>query len=679
MSETSPTVGHICGIGRHGDWMKDALKRPGLCARCYSITADRECLQRAISAEGFTLQTPLRTLIHVVDAGSCRMCSIFLCIALHSIKDASLFSWPVAEFLDANDAAVASLQLRAILRPEGLSKSSHDIHEILINGSIESRAIPVRDLMDNHLRFKTYAWSGNPAASYISSVAYDSDLHSDAAYSKIRSWITSCETHHPSCPSAASHLPTRVLDLSMQDKANPNTVKLRITRGERGRYATLSYCWGNDRQYKTILSSLNGNTNHDVCGGVAVPSLPLTIQDAITVARQIGLQYLWVDSLCIIQDSVDDMNIELGKMAQIYSDSHVAIVAASASSSDEGFLARKVPRGLEEESVPYQFTLPIASPDGRVDVIGAEYCFWDSKISPEPLDRRGWAFQEHILSRRVLIYGTSTLTWRCEQGPQPWNSWLRPQQKVMPRILLPGHGRRDLYKELWKNLVAMYARRTSTFSEDKLPAIAALADQVLHLSIEGGGDPGKYLAGIWEHDLLEQLIWFADLEVSRDVRKCIPYRAPSWSWASVECPIIYPILQRTSSPGCSETDETMKLQVIDCSVSPRSILLPLGKATGGRLRVLGDLVGGVDVPMPERWQPGTFAGGTADVVLKLDCYAMEDKAAISKAQSCWWLRIQHTYGLILELVDGDIYRRIGCVVIKDWSKLQIVRRVIDII
>ncbi|KAI3322823.1 heterokaryon incompatibility protein-domain-containing protein [Xylariaceae sp. AK1471] len=337
MSETSLTVGHICGIGRHGDWMKDVLKRPGLCARCYSITTDRECLQRAISAEGFTLQTPLRTLIHVVDAGSCRMCSLFLCIALHSIKDASLFSWPVAEFLDANDAAVASLQLRAILRPEGLSKSSHDIHEILINGNIESSAIPVRDLMDNHLRFKTYAWSGNPAASYISSVAYDSDLHSDAAYSKIRSWITSCETHHHSCPSAASHLPTRVLDLSMQDKANPNTVKLRITRGERGRYATLSYCWGNDRQYKTILSCLRWS-------GSAI--LPLTIQDAITVARQIGLQYLWVDSLCIIQDSVDDMNIELGKMAQIYSDSYVAIVAVSASSSDEGFFSTEGTKGF---------------------------------------------------------------------------------------------------------------------------------------------------------------------------------------------------------------------------------------------------------------------------------------------------------------------------------------------
>lgn len=148
-------------------------------------------------------------------------------------------------------------------------------------------------------------------------------------------------------------------------------------------------------------------------------SLPLTIQDAVIVTRQIGLKYLWVDALCIIQDSVEDKDAEIRRMAQIYMDSFLTICAASASSSDDGFLAPKPsPRSLEPDSVPYQFQLPIACPDGGVDVVGVEYCIWDNGTSPEPLDHRAWAYQEQILSRRTLTYGMSTLTWRCEKGIQ---------------------------------------------------------------------------------------------------------------------------------------------------------------------------------------------------------------------------------------------------------------------
>lgn len=416
----------------------------------------------------------------------------------------------------------------------------------------------------------------------------------------------------------------------------------------------------------------------DARAHIAVSSLPLTVQDAVTVTRQIGLRYLWVDALCIIQDSVEDRDAEIGQMAQYYQNASVTIIAASASGSDKGFLASKAsPRSLESDSVSYQFQLPMAFPDGKVDVVGVEYCIWDNGASPEPLDRRAWAYQEHILCRRALTYGTSTLTWRCEQGIQTWNSWLRGHQKVMTKIL-PKCGSQYLYKEAWKGMVALYGRRNLTFPEDKLPAISALASQVLRLSVEDGGEPGRYLAGIWENDLLAQLIWFADPGESRDVR-CIPYCAPSWSWASVECPILFP--SPCSALALSELENTKgrELEMVDCSVTPRSGLVPLGQVTGGRLRVRGCLIHGVSVPAPETWLLGTFRGTKSDVVLKLDCYGVGDRAAISKAQSCWWLRVQHRHGLVLEHVDGAIYRRVGCVVLGNWSELSVERRVIDLI
>lgn len=173
MAPPSRIIGDVCGVGSHGSWARDALKRPNLCARCYGITADIECLRHATSREGFNLQVPLRILYDSAESSSCRMCSIFLCLALHSLQDESFFTWPAAKFLDAHDAATATLKVRALLQPEGLRKSICDIHELLVYGGIVGAGIPARDLMDSHLRFKVYA---SPGRRFLLAPAFTFDI-----------------------------------------------------------------------------------------------------------------------------------------------------------------------------------------------------------------------------------------------------------------------------------------------------------------------------------------------------------------------------------------------------------------------------------------------------------------------------------------------------------------------
>ncbi|RSL90353.1 hypothetical protein CEP51_000759 [Fusarium floridanum] len=668
MSRSGQTVGDVCGLRNHASWVKDALKRANVCARCYGITADMECLRQAVSREGFSLQVPLQVLHDSAEDSLCRLCSIFLCLALHSLRDESFFTWPMTKFLHVHGAATTKLNVRALLRPEGLRKSAYDIHELLLHGGIASAGIQARNFMDSHLRFKVYACPGDRAATYISSRDCDLSMGSGVAYAKIRSWMAECDTQHSSCQRPESMpLPTRVLDLQDQ-----NTVRIHEARTEDDHYAALSYCWGMNPQFETTLSNKHDNPSH-----LTISSLPRTIQDAITVTRQIGLKYLWVDALCIIQDSVEDKDAEISQMAQYYQNASVTIIAANADSCDKGFLASTTsPRSLEIDAVPCQFQLSMAFSDERVDAVGVEYCIWDNGTSPEPLDRRAWAYQEQILCRRALTYGTSTITWRCEQGIQVWNSWLRKHHNVLAKVI-PKCNNQHLYKEAWKNIVAIYCHRNLTFPEDKLPAISALASQVRHLSVQSGGEPGRYLAGIWEHDMLDQLIWLTSPTESRPVR-CIPYRAPSWSWASVECPVLFPDPRSGLSLGELESTESLQLEMIDCSVAPRSALVPLGQVTTGRLRVRGCLIHGSSVPAPEAWLIGTFGGTNSDVMLKLDCYSIGDKAGISTAKSCWWLHVQHRHGLLLEHVDGTIYRRVGCFV-GYWPGSSEERRVIDII
>ncbi|PVH75530.1 HET-domain-containing protein, partial [Cadophora sp. DSE1049] len=166
-------------------------------------------------------------------------------------------------------------------------------------------------------------------------------------------------------------------------------------------YAALSYCWGADQP-----NALKSSTYAHYMEAIDVAIIPWSINDAIISSRRLGLTYLWVDSLCILQDNDVDKTKEIGKMAGIYANAYVTISAAVASTCDDGFLQK---RTIGE---PERFRLPFHLPDGQ---IGNIFVYGLGQINArisELIARRAWILQERFMSRRTLIV-QQQLLWSC--------------------------------------------------------------------------------------------------------------------------------------------------------------------------------------------------------------------------------------------------------------------------
>jgi len=165
------------------------------------------------------------------------------------------------------------------------------------------------------------------------------------------SWLDSYDLSHPECSHLSTRvvpLPTRVLDVSMLpgqeqlfgthqvwgDQFEGRDFKLLETsKGQTGRYAALSYCWGNTLPLITTTRSLEDHKS-----GIAFDELPRTLQDAIMIARYLDIGLIWIDCLCILQDSKTDWEYEAAHMADVYSNAHLTIAAARAEHCGQGFL-----------------------------------------------------------------------------------------------------------------------------------------------------------------------------------------------------------------------------------------------------------------------------------------------------------------------------------------------------
>ncbi|KAI1856994.1 uncharacterized protein JN550_013487 [Neoarthrinium moseri] len=304
-------------------------------------------------------------------------------------------------------------------------------------------------------------------------------------------------------------------------------------------------------------SSASFEAAKDHFKGIAFSVLPKTFQDAVLITKQLGVRYLWIDSLCIIQDSGEDWAVESSKMADIYQKSHITIAAVSSSDSRGGCLFTTK---LSDLYFRVQFNdseILIAvrcyDRDGIVEDI-------DSFKDAYPALTRAWIYQERMLSRRILYYTYRELQFECREHKacECGNPFIPPhpvptspaykamlQAKNQYAELGKHYGVKGRYSddqacEHWQKTVMQYTKLHLTRSSDKLPALSGCAKDIGRLT----GD--EYLAGFWRAKLAEELLWVVNAPVNQP--RTVNWRAPSWSWASVDTTngidYIYPLETR---------------------------------------------------------------------------------------------------------------------------------------
>lgn len=297
-------------------------------------------------------------------------------------------------------------------------------------------------------------------------------------------------------------LPTRVIHVG-----TPNgeiSPRLFETKGETGHYCSLSHCWGSGANKIPLLTTQATLQSH--MAGIPWDTIPRAYQDAITATHRLGFEYIWIDSLCIIQDSLVDWLRESKRMGTVYENARLTIAASHASDSSQ-------PCFFKRPQLPAAVELPHFSRTGEREgsIFAAPMPTDYASISPEdgPLASRAWATQEWLLSRRMIFYTAGSLAWSC---------------KVISQRETGGSFHSTARNPRWKNLIEKYSARLLTRASDRLIALEGLRTE---MGVKRVGD--TYCLGLWKHSMPDQLLWFCKEPAERDKN---PLKLSTWTWAS---------------------------------------------------------------------------------------------------------------------------------------------------
>lgn len=430
----------------------------------------------------------------------------------------------------------------------------------------------------------------------------DSSTTSRASLALATLWLNNCLRNHAPCRvlQGDGRLPRRVINIS-----NPDLLYMEDGQDRKADYVTLSYKWGDCKKYNTTSLNLQQHQKE-----IPFHKLPLTFREAVDVARALGFQWLWIDALCIVQDSDAEKAAEINRMHQIFRSSALTLFAAAGDNADAGLSSRRDPRQAKPCMLELRNTVPLGNNE-RVDSL-VLLKDWHAGLCDKPLYDRAWVLQEEMFASRHLVFSPKLLGFRCFCGTSnegepnltpPFASIqdlstrnatqfveslleikLRLlQQDHLPPLLPPS---RSNFFEDWYDLVWMYTSRSLTSSHDILPALAGLANAFRERH------KWTYVLGLWREDLPKGLFWDAERganngakvsEISEEATESS--RFPSWSWCSVwGRPVGFFHQTMESDPVLTVQD----MQFYDGS-DVTSITLPSLKLTG---RVRSARIGG---------------------------------------------------------------------------------------
>ncbi|KAK0102573.1 hypothetical protein ONS95_006184 [Cadophora gregata] len=426
-----------------------------------------------------------------------------------------------------------------------------------------------------------------------------------------RSWIQRCHDEHYLCRPHRwlQFSPTRLIDIEAS-----RLIETRQLSSSTVKYAAFTHCWGPDMPEAGMTKLENIDLHKH---SIDFSTLPRSYIDAVLVAKGLSIRYIWIDSLCIVQNSLEDWEFESAQMGLVYSHAWCTIASSSARGCHEGMrLVRKeieaacdfVARDSEDCRMKIRlFKTPIT---------------WETFYQRNPLNKRGWTFQERELSPRILHFSDDQMWWECrtvrkqeDRPPEPIPPSRRRLRRIekavardnvrsavvytngsavivnqdvqlrcldnMLQVPVPTANISILHKlvltearhNTWHRVIEDYSKRTFSRITDRFPALSGLVSEIQ------AAHGGEYVAGAWRDDLLRSLLWRRDPKSvipQKTIRRPPEYRAPSWSWAAIDEAVTYDLVTLHRS----QIDQTAPITAQICHIS----LVPKGSDPKGQLK-----------------------------------------------------------------------------------------------
>ncbi|EEU38712.1 uncharacterized protein NECHADRAFT_83126 [Fusarium vanettenii 77-13-4] len=365
-----------------------------------------------------------------------------------------------------------------------------------------------------------------------------------------------CIDTNACAPRLASFMPTRLVHV--QVVGGKYSVHL-VTGTSRQPYVTLSHCWGLEFPSYAKTTTLNIDSRLSP-SGIPWAELPQTFRDAVAVTERLGFEYIWIDALCILQDSSADWQAESSMMHQVYSHCDLMLSADASPDTNVGLfrscnMARPRSVAISPSPVLWQGCSVKASYDltHYTHTLKTILNLRLDRTRIFPLSTRAWCYQEEQLARRIVHFSVDEVSYDCLGGVECQCGFRGPEVesyddniflKTLPYVTCTEGEKHDF----WRNIVQGYSGRRLSFWSDRLPALSALARQFQVSNRIGPVRPsinkdeermfnemdmGTYLAGFWSNFLRADLFWYACSTDGGRISTTSNYVAPTWSWASV--------------------------------------------------------------------------------------------------------------------------------------------------
>jgi hypothetical protein len=449
---------------------------------------------------------------------------------------------------------------------------------------------------------------------------------SDSAIDRARSWLHSCLENHDGCQQTiversgekvheddksvsalgpkspfTFHFPSPIRLLQIKDVENQRHIKVVTLHDNSLNYVALSHRWNSGPMPSWVTRKENLDEHFS---SLDATKFPKTILDAMIISRKLGLDYIWIDCFCIVQDDAEDWATQAAQMGDIYLHAQLTICADVATDDDSGFLHPREPMGE-----PYvSFNVRIG--DTESSIVHARYynyndgetLLWapDSgsafyhNVIYSALNRRGWTLQERVLSPRILHFGVNQMFWECRHCIEAEDGHNVPSLEAWKSDIEAAFFSASISDfqvfKAWTALVVEYTKRQLTVSYDILPAVSAIARSIATRT------GATYLAGLWKETLhLDLLWWISDPHspIHQHGKWPDSWGGPSWSWTSVCGVARFEVIEKTNltgNHGERQEDFRSAIELLNVQLDLSSSLNPFGRVEKGLLTIRGPVV-----------------------------------------------------------------------------------------